>query len=92
MAQTDPLPTEQQRERLCDMIACAFGEVRMLGWAGRSRQAAALADAFHNLPRDMYRCGLWRWEEFREDLLRYQAKYKASRDYVALLDEIRGMA
>jgi hypothetical protein len=92
MAQTDPLPTEQQRERLCDMIACAFGEVRMLGWAGRSKQAAALADAFHNLPRDMNRCGLWQWEELREVLQQYQQKYKASRDYVAMLDEIRSMA
>lgn len=92
MVNPDPLPTEPQRQRLCEMMTWAFVEIRMLGWNGHAQQAADLADAFHNLPQEMYGCGGWWWSILREYLQRYQQKYEVSRDYVAKLDEIRALA
>jgi len=37
------------------MMHSAFLEIRALGWASKSEQAAELADAFHNLPTDMWK-------------------------------------
>ena len=48
------MPTEQQRRLFCEMMHRAFVEMRGLGFRGKSEQAAALADAFHNLPITMY--------------------------------------
>lgn len=48
--ETTPL-TDAQRRKLCEMMYAAFVEMRMLGWEGKSEQAADLADAFHNLPK-----------------------------------------
>ncbi len=91
MIEPDPLPTEQQRRRLCEMMAWAFLEIRMLGWAGHAQQAADLADAFHNLPQEMYGVGLWQWARVREELQHYQQKYGGSRDYVGQLEEIKAL-
>ena len=86
------LPTDAQRRKLCEMMMHAFVELRMLGWAGKSEQAADLADAFHNLPTGI-------WHEFSLQFFRdafvgvYQRKYPDGRfrDYVAMLDEIIAM-
>jgi hypothetical protein len=91
MIAPDPLPMEQQRQQLCEMMAWAFIEIRMLGWNGHTQQAADLADAFHNLPREMYGWGGWWWDRLRDDLQRYQQQYGGSRDSVAWLDEIKAM-
>jgi hypothetical protein len=90
----DPLPTERQRQRLCEMMHHAFVEMRLLGWGGHAQQIADLADAFHNLPQEMYAANLWRWANLRSELMRYQQRYPDSPhrvfiDYVRRLDEIR---
>ena len=79
---------------LCDMIHYAFVEMRLLGWGGHGEQAADLADAFHNIPKEMYARGRFSWEIFRGMLETYQSKWRGEipsggRDYVAMLDEIR---
>ncbi|MCI0455656.1 MAG: hypothetical protein L0Z62_01585 [Gemmataceae bacterium] len=92
MSEPDALPNEKQRCCLCEMMAAAFIEIRMLGWGGHAQQAADLADAFHNLPREMYAWGVWRWDDLRRNLEDYQRRYNCSRDYVRMLDEIKGLA
>lgn len=91
---SDPLPTSKQREMICDMIHFAFVELRLLGWGGHAAQAADLADAFHNISKEMHGWGLFRWDIFRGMLEDYQLKWRgnsavAGRDYVGMLDEIR---
>ena len=69
------LPTEEQRVQLNRMIATAFVEIRLLGWAGRAKQAADLADTFHNLPNEMYGYGKWDPGFIRKMLQFYQDDY-----------------
>jgi hypothetical protein len=88
----DPLPSEKQREMLCDMIHAAFIELRLLGWGGHAAAAADLADAFHNIPKEMFGWGCFTWEMFRGMLGDYQTKWRSilsGRDYVQMLDQIR---
>ena len=89
----DPLPTEDQRIRLHEMVAMAFVEIRLLGWAGRAEQAADLADAFHNIPREIYGWGSWNIEITRGMLESYQEKhhgedYSGRTNYVMLFNAI----
>lgn len=90
----DQLPTPKQREMLCDMIHYAFVELRLLGWEGKCEQAADLADAFHNIAKEMYGWGGFSWGTFRGMLERYQRKWQDKAavhgiDFVELLDEVR---
>ncbi len=93
MSSSDPLPTEGQRKRLGELLHKAFLEIRVLGWEGKPEQAADLADAFHNLPVEMYGWGAFSWDVLRGDLRHYEQKYGGVRgfasDYTTLLDEIR---
>lgn len=84
--------TDVQRQALCRMMYQAFLEVRALGSTGTA-QASDLADAFHNLPIDM-------WSDhfsllyFRDVFLAaYQNKYADAQkfNYIAMLDEIMAM-
>lgn len=85
----DELPTEEQRADLCEIIACAFIELRLLGWAGKAAQAADLAEAFHNLPREMYGYGRFNWQVTRGMLQWYEAKWPDQHHrYTAMLDKI----
>ena len=89
----DPLPTESQRVRLLDMVARAFIEIRMLGWSGQSEQAADIADAFHNIPREIYGWGCWNIRITRGMLESYQDKYhhmdySGRTNYVAIFNTI----
>lgn len=87
------LPTDSQRRKLCEMMHHAFIEMRLLGWGGKSEQAADLADAFHNLPRDIWH-DEFSLQFFRDSFVAvYQRKYPEgrSRDYVAMVDEIIAM-
>ena len=53
----------------------------MLGLGGKSKQAADLADGFHNLPKDMWKDD-FSLERFRDDYLAvYQKKYPKRRPY-----------
>jgi hypothetical protein len=85
--------SEAQRQKLCEMIHHAFIELRLLGRAGKSEQAAHLADAFHNLPADLWKDD-FSLQFFRDSFLGvYQRKYREGRvrDYVAMVDEIIAM-
>jgi hypothetical protein len=87
------LLTDAQREKLCELIYWAFVEVRLLGWGGKPDQAADLADAFHNVPRDMWRND-FSLQFFRDAFLDvYQRKYPEGRvrDYVGMVNEIIAM-
>lgn len=71
----------------------AFVELRILGWESRNQQVADLAEAFHNLPREMYEADGFDWELFKGDLKGYQDKYHQQSysgkiNYLAKLDEI----
>lgn len=93
LMKSDPLPTEAQRIKLHDLVATAFIEIRILGWAGRATQAAELANAFHNLPREIYGWGIWNVRMTRRTFQRYQDKYHGKAyvgktDYVAKFDTI----
>jgi hypothetical protein len=96
MIPDDPLPTPKQRELLCDMIHYAFVELRMLGRNHHSEQSADLADAFHNISKEMYGWGGFNWDIFRGVLKQYQDKWRESdvcgRNFVEMLDEIRQQA
>ena len=86
-------PTEQQRRLFCEMIHLAFVELRGLGNQGKSEQAAALADAFHNLPLSIFQ-PLFDWEMSRRYFQSYHAQYpfEASAmpvNYVAMHDRIQ---
>ncbi len=94
--ESDPLPTERQREKLCGMAAWAFIEIRALCDKGKLKQATDLADTFHNVLREQYGWGHWTWNSFRSALESYQAKYyhertSTNRDYTNWLDEIKKM-
>lgn len=85
--------TNEQRRRLCELMYFVLTEIRMLSWKRNAKQAADLADAFHNLPKDMWKDD-FALERFRDSFLKgYQAKYRRSkmRNYVARIDEIIAM-
>ena len=83
------MPTEWQRQKLCEMMCNAFIELRDLGWQDKSEQAADLADAFHNLPSMLWSNNLsLAW--FRKYLESYDHKYQNGRseNYLKMLDKI----
>ncbi len=43
-----------QQQHLCEMLHCALSEIQYFTLAGKVQQAADLADAFHNLPRELW--------------------------------------
>ena len=93
VTQDQGLPNDAQREAIAEMIQLAFVEIRALSNAGCSSQASALADAFHNLPREVYGWGTWKASLTRAILVDYQDKhhqedYGARFDYVAMFDRI----
>jgi len=82
--------SNEQRDKLCEMMSSAFLEIRTLCYQGKMEQAADLADAFHNLPKDMW-AEFFDLLEFRDVFLKvYQEKYsgKVASNYVALATEI----
>lgn len=88
----DELPNEVQRQQLCDLVAQALIEIRMLCWNNKPAQAADLADAFHNLPREMYGWGGFGWETLTKGLAQYRQKYEGTvgLDYAVEVERIRG--
>ncbi len=90
----DALPTPAQREQLCNLLYYAFAEIRVLGWAARADQATDLADAFHNLPKEMFGWGKFSWDMTRGNLEAYQTRWQGHTqfDYVTMLDEARRAA
>ncbi len=84
------VPNEAQQKKLCDMLHHALLDIRMLAGSGHGEQASDLADAFHNLPHEIW-CDYFSISYFREAfLVPYYRKWpdRVHRDYVALLDEV----
>jgi hypothetical protein len=80
--------TDAHRRKLCEMIYWAFVEIRLLGSTGNAEQAADLADAFHNLPKEMWK-EEFSLEYFRDAfLVDYQEKYPDERikNYIAVVN------
>lgn len=84
--QSSSLPNEVQRERICDLIATAFVELRYLD----GEQAKDLAYAFHNLPKEIFGWGSWSIGGTRARLQYYQTKHQANLgfNYVAAFNAI----
>ena len=85
--------TDGQRIKLCELLYYALLDIRQLGWGGKAAQAAALADAFHNLPKDLMHDD-FDMVAFRDEFLRpYQKEYPEVmvKDYVATADKIMMM-
>ena len=80
------VPSDEQRKALGKLMHEAFVELRHL----EGEQAQDLANAFHNLPLEMYGWGNWSAESMRARLQHYQARHKSvlGFDYVAEFDEI----
>ena len=81
------MPTEQERQKLCEMLFYALLEMRGLGNEGKAEQVAALADAFHNLPAYMWSSD-FSFSCFRTFLQVYQEDYPKGYNYLKMLDEI----
>ena len=84
--------TDRQIRLFGEMLAAALRDIRHLGWEGKSEQAAALADAFHNLPAMMY-TNKFSFVWFRGSLEHYHDQYPYNRseslnDYLVLLEKV----
>lgn len=87
------LPNDFQKEKVAEMIQAAFVEIRIIGIDGKGKQASDLADAFHNISREIYGWGCWDPAVFRGMLQDYQTKYHegdylGKRDYLYMFDQI----
>ena len=72
------------------MIYWAFVEIRLLGSTGKAEQAADLADAFHKLPKEMWK-EEFSLEYFRDAFLTdYQEKYPGDRikNYIGVVNRM----
>ena len=72
------------------MLSHALTEIRGRAGDGQSRRASDLADAFHNLPHEMW-CDFFSITYFREAFLKpYYQSWPTEHpfDYLAMLDEV----
>jgi predicted nucleic acid-binding protein len=86
-------PNEHQRQKLDEIMAAAFVEVRALARAGErnAEQIADLADALHTLPVDVHDAERWSTNHARGQIEAYQQRwhktnYLGRRDYLAAFD------
>jgi hypothetical protein len=77
-----------QREALCALVQWTIVEIRALCHAGAAQQAAELADAVHNIPREIWGWGGWSRRITRGCLEGYCRKYGGTRDYVRYFDSV----
>ncbi len=85
------MPNEAQRKKLCEMLHLALVDLRMLAGSGKNEQAHDLADAFHNLPHEMWQ-DYFRISFFREAFLApYSSKWgdMNSRLYLSMLEDVK---
>jgi len=71
----DPLPNEHQKHALGELMARAFIEIRMLAREHGIEQIESIADAFHNLPREIHGSGSWSVDIARGMLADHQARH-----------------
>jgi hypothetical protein len=84
------MPNEAQQKKLCDMLHYALVDIRNLAGGGHAEQASDLADAFHNLPHEIW-CDFFSISFFRDAFLsHYYRKWpdRIFRDYMGLLEEV----
>ena len=81
--------TDDERRKLCEMIYRALLEIRILGWNGKAKQAAELADAFHNVPNMMWN-EVFSLDFFRNFLEDYQQQFPDSEgvNYPKMFDKL----
>lgn len=84
--------TPRQRELLTQMLYSTLVEIRHLCWENKMEQAAALADAFHNLPSGIY-ADNFSFPRFKGELESYQSKYRPPDygkgfDYTDMLEKV----
>jgi hypothetical protein len=82
----DPLPNEEQRRLLCELLADALTDIRSAD--PDPDRGRALAYALHNLPRTMYGWGTWSIEGQRGILAYFQAQHPGGPDYAAMFTAI----
>jgi hypothetical protein len=86
------IPNEAQQKKLCDMLHLALVDIRMLAASGHGEQASDLADAFHNLPQEIWR-EYFSISFFREAFLTpYARKWSGGQGYLAMLDEVEKLS
>jgi hypothetical protein len=66
---------DSQLVEIHQLIAAAFVDIRTLCREGQTKQAEALADAFHNLPDALHWAGSFNWDSIRNDFECYQSQY-----------------
>jgi hypothetical protein len=75
------LPNEAQRKKLCEMLHHVLVDIRALAAGGHGQQASDLANAFHNLPHEMWCEPYYRkWPQV------------PARDYRSLLKDVEKLA
>ena len=93
--------TVEQRELFCRMFYRVFVEIRILGRFGEAEQAGALADAFHNLPLEVFSKKV-DFDRIKMYIGFYQKKYPRytklkglsfgeDNDYLKTIDEIEAL-
>lgn len=85
------MPTEWERQKLCEMIWRSFIEIRRLAYDGNSEQIAELTETFHNLPELLYSDN-FSMKYFRLSLEAYHFKYPQNEtggNFLEMLDKIR---
>ncbi len=82
-----PRPAYVESELACNILYWSLLEIRTLARLGKSRQAADLADAVHNVPSLLLSGGIDR-QRLLADLAQYQTYYQDGTlfDYVGLLE------
>ena len=84
----DPLPNEQQRKALGELLHHALIFMRYAS----EKECNALAYALHNFPLEIYGWGTWDVRVARGQLRRFQAENypqpNYGPDFVAMFDEI----
>ena len=81
--------TDRERQNLCKLVYRVLVQIRNLGWSKKPEQAAALADAFHNLPVMLW-SGDFSLNYFRNFLEEYHREFPDDEDsnYLKMLERI----
>ena len=75
------MPSDGQRKELCDLMYKAFVTIRFLAWEKNHEAIAGLADAFHNLPHEMYDESSWDWSRVEFYLHEYEKSFSEVRAF-----------
>jgi len=87
--ESNNLLNEKQKSRFGRMLYSALVDIRLAAGDTNTELAVDLADAFHNLPNDLFGLSIWDAEYFRSNLEYYHEKYSnaGSAIFTKYLDE-----